>query len=180
MCSRASVMFLSGDEFCNTQYGNNNVYCQDNEISWVDWTRKDKFDEMFEFSKRMIKFRKDHPVVRKITETAKCGLPDISYHHGFPWNSRCAFYSHLIGIMFAGRKKEQEEDDIVFISINSYWEPLKIKLPRLPAGLKWKLEINTAAHYDSSWKRWEDTPLNEQNQIVVKERSVVIAIAVRN
>lgn len=179
MCSRASVMFLAGDEFCNTQFGNNNAYCQDNEISWVDWKRKDEFTEMFEFSKKMIQFRKDHPVIRKSTKYAKCGFPDVSFHHGVPWNDECAYYSHLVGIMFAGRKENEQEDDIVFLEINSYWEPVWIQLPRLPIGLKWQIEIYTAAHYDVSWQRWELVELEENNRFFMKERSLLVATALQ-
>lgn len=49
LCSRGTPMFLAGDEFGNTQFGNNNAYCQDNEISWLDWTRKEKFQDVFDF-----------------------------------------------------------------------------------------------------------------------------------
>lgn len=65
MCSRGTPMFFAGDEFCNTQFGNNNAYCQDNEISWLNWNLKEKNNDIFEFFKFMIKFRKKHDIIRK-------------------------------------------------------------------------------------------------------------------
>ena len=65
MCSRGTPMFLAGDEFGNTQFGNNNPYCQDNEISWLNWEQLKDNEEIFEFFKFMIHFRKDHTILRK-------------------------------------------------------------------------------------------------------------------
>ncbi|WP_394273690.1 glycogen debranching protein GlgX, partial [Butyricicoccus sp.] len=101
MCSRGTPMFLAGDEFGNTQFGNNNAYCQDNIISWLDWTRLEKYQEIHDFVRFMIRFRKDHPVLRKNTKSAECGFPMISVHNGEPNRDYTNFDSHLIGIMFA-------------------------------------------------------------------------------
>ena len=65
MCSRGIPMFLAGDEFGNTQFGNNNAYCQDNKISWLDWSLLEKNHELFEFFKYMIRFRKEHRILRE-------------------------------------------------------------------------------------------------------------------
>ena len=72
MCSRGTPMFFSGDEFGNTKFGNNNSYCQDNEISWIDWSLLKKNKELFEFFKFMIAYRKKHPVIRKKLDNAVC------------------------------------------------------------------------------------------------------------
>ena len=87
MCSRGSAMFLAGDEFCNTQYGNNNAYCQDNKISWLDWNRLEKYSEVFDFVKDLIAFRKAHDILRHNTEACTLGFPDISIHNSYPWNT---------------------------------------------------------------------------------------------
>lgn len=144
MCSRGAVMFYAGDEFCNTQFGNNNAYCQDNITSWLDWTRLQKYEGMFEFCQKMIAFRKEHAVVRRECVNPKCGIPQISYHHTTPWNQHLDYNSHYIGIMFAGREKETDEnDDIVFLSVNSYWEPVNVSLPDPPEGYKWFCEVES-------------------------------------
>ena len=80
MCSRGPAMFYAGDEFCNTQFGNNNAYCQDNIISWLDWTRLEKYQEIHDFFRYMIAFREKYPILRRSTKKALCGLPEISIH----------------------------------------------------------------------------------------------------
>ncbi len=81
LCSRGTPMFLAGDEFGNTQYGNNNCYCQDNEISWLDWSLLEKNRDLFEFFKFMIKFRFQHPVIRKRLSNAICGMEPLRTHN---------------------------------------------------------------------------------------------------
>ena len=61
-------MFYAGDEFCNTQFGNNNAYCQDNIISWLDWTRLEKYQEIHDFFRYMIAFREKYPILRRSTK----------------------------------------------------------------------------------------------------------------
>ena len=72
LCSRGPAMFFAGDEFCNTQFGNNNAYCQDNIISWLDWSRLEEFKEIHDFVRHMIQFRKEHPILRKMTKPSSC------------------------------------------------------------------------------------------------------------
>lgn len=142
LCSRGAPMFLAGDEFGNTQYGNNNPYCQDNEISWLDWGMIEKNRWLYDFFKKMIAFRKAHPAIRMVTEPCSCGFPDVSFHNGVPWDQDFNYESRLVGVMFAG-KKDNGEDDIVYIAINAFWETNAIELPRLPDTLRWIEAINT-------------------------------------
>ena len=117
LCSRGPAMFFAGDEFCNTQFGNNNAYCQDNIISWLDWSRLEKFKEIHDFVRHMIQFRKEHPILRKMTKPSSCQFPEISVHNGTPFNASTDYKTKLIGIMYAGRNEEDTEDDIVFLSL---------------------------------------------------------------
>ena len=143
MCSRGPAMFFAGDEFCNTQNGNNNAYCQDNEISWLDWTRREAYADVFDFARFMIHFRKEHPVLRKPTAPASCGFADISYHHGRAWNADCGNNARLIGLLYAG-KNDADEDDLVYVGVNSYWEKLGPSFPDPPEGYDWVLIADTA------------------------------------
>ena len=129
LCSRGPAMFFAGDEFCNTQFGNNNAYCQDNIISWLDWSRLEEFKEIHDFVRHMIQFRKEHPILRKMTKPSSCQFPEISVHNGTPFNASTDYKTKLIGIMYAGRNEEDTEDDIVFYCMNAYWEPLVMQLP---------------------------------------------------
>ena len=117
LCSRGPAMFFAGDEFCNTQFGNNNAYCQDNIISWLDWSRLEEFKEIHDFVRHMIQFRKEHPILRKMTKPSSCQFPEISVHNGTPFNASTDYKTKLIGIMYAGRNEEDTEDDIVFYCI---------------------------------------------------------------
>ena len=148
MCSRGPAMFYAGDEFCNTQFGNNNAYCQDNIISWLDWTRLEKYQEIHDFFRYMIAFREKYPILRRSTKKALCGLPEISIHNGFPWNGGTDYTSKLIGIMYAGRDDADTRDDIIFYGMNAYWETLVMQLPELPNNLQWKICVNTNIEYE--------------------------------
>lgn len=105
LCSRGPAMFFAGDEFCNTQFGNNNAYCQDNIISWLDWSRLEEFKEIHDFVRHMIQFRKEHPILRKMTKPSSCQFPEISVHNGTPFNASTDYKTKLIGIMYAGRNE---------------------------------------------------------------------------
>lgn len=179
MCSRGAAMFLAGDEFCNTQFGNNNAYCQDNITSWLDWSRLEKYNEMHEFCKFMIAFRKKHKVIRKKTQQASCGFPDISVHNGKAWNETFNYDTRVTGVMFSGRNDENTEDDIVFIGINTFWEEQKLQLPNLPNHLMWNVEINTWFPHEPETKYNEFTR-REGNDIYVSPRSVVILTAIKS
>ena len=177
LCSRGSAMFFAGDEFCNTQFGNNNAYCQDNIISWLDWGRLEEFKEIHDFVRHMIQFRKEHPILRKMTKPSSCQFPEISVHNGTPFNASTDYKTKLIGIMYAGRNEEDTEDDIVFYCMNAYWEPLVMQLPVLPNGKHWHVDTNTNAEYFDGEDFTEKTELLGVNTIRVPARTTIILVA---
>ena len=125
MASRGTPMFFMGDEFGNSQGGNNNAYCQDNNISWLNWDDLKTNKKLFEFFRYMIKFRKDHPAIRKHLEPSKTGFPETSFHGAVPWMPDYADDSHYMGV------------------INTYWECVDVILPELPMGMQWSMAVNT-------------------------------------
>lgn len=177
LCSRGPAMFFAGDEFCNTQFGNNNAYCQDNIISWLDWSRLEEFKEIHDFVRHMIQFRKEHPILRKMTKPSSCQFPEISVHNGTPFNASTDYKTKLIGIMYAGRNEEDTEDDIVFYCMNTYWEPLVMQLPVLPNGKHWHVDTNTNAEYFDGEDFTEKTELLGVNTIRVPARTTIILVA---
>ena len=177
MCSRGPAMFYAGDEFCNTQFGNNNAYCQDNIISWLDWTRLEKYQEIHDFFRYMIAFREKYPILRRSTKKALCGLPEISIHNGFPWNGGTDYTSKLIGIMYAGRDDADTRDDIIFYGMNAYWETLVMQLPELPNNLQWKICVNTNIEYEDGKDVEAQTEFYYKKTLKVPPRSVVILVA---
>lgn len=177
LCSRGSAMFFAGDEFCNTQFGNNNAYCQDNIISWLDWSRLEEFKEIHDFVRHMIQFRKEHPILRKMTKPSSCQFPEISVHNGTPFNASTDYKTKLIGIMYAGRNEEDKEDDIVFYCMNAYWEPLVMQLPVLPNGKHWHVDTNTNAEYFDGEDFTAKTEFLGVNTIRVPARTTIILVA---
>lgn len=174
LCSRGPAMFFAGDEFCNTQYGNNNAYCQDNEISWLDWNRLEEYQEIHDFFRYMIAFRKEHTIVRKRTKTASCYYPEISIHNSYPWNDSIDGNTKLIGIMYAGRDDADTKDDIVFYCMNAYWEPLVMQLPDLPAGMHWKICVNTNVEYVDGLDIGHYTEFYDNKNLKMPPRTTII------
>lgn len=177
MCSRGAALFLAGDEFCNTQFGNNNAYCQDNIISWIDWTRKDKYSDMFEFCKYMIAFRKRFKVITDNSGKETCSLPPISIHSNIPWKTNFDANSRVIGIMYAGAKKDAPSvDEIVYFGVNAYWEKVNVELPEIPSNYRWKLYVNTGNSADNVIVENKNVFLNDR-RITMEGRSVIAAVA---
>ena len=143
MASRGTPMFLSGDEFCNTQFGNNNPYCQDNMISWLDWSRLESYPDIYEFFRFMIAFRKEHMVIRKNTQICSMHFPPVSVHGSEPWEKDFSWSNPVLGVMFAGRKSDNRKDDVVYLAINTYWEKQTIHLPEIAVHCQWKVVVDT-------------------------------------
>ena len=177
MCSRGTPMILAGDEFGNTQFGNNNAYCQDNEISWLDWNLLEKNHNLYEFVKYMIHFRKRHPILRKHTDPARCRLPEYSLHSLEAWDANYHEDTRMIGIVFAGRNEENTEDDIIYIGINAHCEDHLVHLPELPGYLQWHLAVDTNSGHPYDCYEPEDMPKIHNNQFHMMPRSVLIAQA---
>lgn len=161
MCSRGTPMFFAGDEFCNTQYGNNNAYCQDNEISWLDWERLDLYQDVFQFFKYMIAFRKRHPCIWGNDNLSRLGLPEVSFHG----------QSQTVGVMFAGHNQSSGTEDVVYILVNAYWEPLQVSLPPLPEPLCWYIAVNTGI---PGAETYEEPARLTQDQVLAGARSVLV------
>ncbi len=172
LCSRGIPMFLAGDEFLNTQFGNNNAYCQDNEISWLDWTYLEKNREFFEFFKNLIAFRKAHRVLRTNISNGLSGFHDVSFHGTRAYQAHFNPHDRYVGAMFAGKEKDGKAQ-IVYIAMNSYWENLDIYLPDLPVNMKWKVQIATD-------KNAKDIYINGNNCFKIGDRSVAVLTAENN
>ena len=177
MCSRGTPMFLSGDEFCDTRFGNNNPYCQDSPVSWMDWSLLKKNHDMFEFVKYMIHFRHEHTVIRKDIKQANCGFPHVSQHGNTPWDDNFTTDSKVICTMFAGHDENKEKDDIVYMAVNSYWEPETITLPKLPEGMKWYLAVDTAKGKNKIYTYDKAAMKKVGNTYELSDRSVAVFVA---
>lgn len=175
LCSRGTPMFLSGDEFADTRYGNNNPYCQDNLISWLDWSLLKKNKELFDFFQYMIQFRKDHPVIRKDLEPSYLGIPAMNIHGLTPDETNFSGDSHVVCVRFAGYNEATQEEDLVYLSVNAGWYPVTLTLPELPEKYEWKVAVNTGDPECQFFHK--DLMPDVKSKIFLGERSVIIFVA---
>ena len=145
MMSRGTPMFYAGDEFGNSQFGNNNAYCQDNEVGWLNWEDKEKNKDIFEVFKFMIEFRDDHPSIRHNVSKSIFGLPKVSSHGYTPFMNEYTWESKQAGVMYAGHSKSREKDDLVYACFNTWWEEITITIPQIEADGNWYVVLDTYA-----------------------------------
>jgi glycogen operon protein len=173
MMSRGIPMILSGDEFANTQFGNNNAYCQDNEISWLDWSKLEENQDLFEYTKHLIAFRKSHPVLRAPsfdTGYNETGYPELTFHGVTPWEYDYSSHSLTIACLFVEDclKYKTDCDSFIYLIINAHWEDHVYRLPIIPEGYRWKIEL--ASSDDREFRE-------ELGELNVPARSVVLLVA---
>ena len=148
LLSRGVPMLLSGDEFRNSQGGNNNAYCQDNAISWLNWEDLAANRDTFEFFRTLIAFRKAHPVLRRKdfrTGFNSSGYPELSFHGPRAWNLDGSRSFLTFGFMYAETAADHgaEEDCFIYCGVNAYWEERTLELPVVPENMGWYLVAAT-------------------------------------
>lgn len=173
MFAQGTPCILAGDEFANTQKGNNNVYCQDNPTAWIDWRKFEKEQELYTFVKQLIQIRKSHPALlpgtgRPQPGSAGAGVPDVSYHGESAWRMPSEVYSRQLGVYYSGGKDRGEG---FFLAYNMHWLEHKFALPTLPKNLRWYKAASTA---DGVLK--EPELLKEQKSVELKERTVMLLV----
>lgn len=181
--SQGTPVLLAGDEFGNSQNGNNNAYCQDNEISWLNWNLNKWDQALLDFVKYVIAFRKAHPVFHmeqepRVMDYLACGHPDISYHGVNAWQPEFENFRRQIGILYCGayaKKPNGENDDFFFVIFNMHWEPHSFALPNLPKNLVWSLAFDTS---DSAaggyYEEGQERQILNQKNYMVPSRSVLV------
>ena len=181
--SQGTPMILAGDEFGNSQSGNNNAYCQDNEISWLNWNLLETNRDIYEFVKYMIEFRKKHPVFHMKAEPKNidylaCGHPDVSYHGVKAWCPEFENFRRQLGIMYCGeyeKKADGTPDDYFFTAYNMHWEPHEFALPNLPKDMKWHICLNTdAEEVNGIYREGKELSLEDQKQFMVPARTILV------
>lgn len=132
LLSQGTPLIMAGDEFLNSAMGNNNPYCQDNEISWINWRGLDSNRDITDFVKTVIAFRKQHRILcmqEGLTgaDYKSYGYPDISYHSENAWYAGMETYKRHLGVMYCG--KYADMDEIVYIAYNMHWEEHMLAIP---------------------------------------------------
>lgn len=171
--AQGTPCILAGDEFENTQKGNNNVYCQDNPVGWLDWSKLEKKKELHDFVKKLIEIRKAYPVfwpeeeMRGIDQVS-CGVPDVSYHGESAWRVPSEVSSRQLGVYYSGAAVGGED---CFVAYNMHWQEHPFALPALSSGKKWYKIAST-----SEGVLEEPELLDNQRLVEVAERTIMLVI----
>ncbi|OVE75538.1 glycogen debranching enzyme GlgX [bacterium F11] len=160
LLSQGVPMLLAGDEFGRTQKGNNNAYCQDNDISWVDWDLKDKQKDFLQFVRRLVKIRKEQPVLQRRKffqgrEIRGLDVKDVTFYEpsGNQMTDEAwqAGFVKCLGILLAGDITDELNDDgepiageTLLILFNAHHEPIPFTIPQIDPSDKWERLLNTA------------------------------------
>lgn len=173
LLSQGTPYLFGGDEVANTRFGNNNPYCQDNEIGWIKWKENKLSKEILEYTRFLIRLRKENTILHmtdefKIMDDKGCGMPDISYHGVEAWRPDMGYMSRMIGIMLWGAYAKSQQS--FYIGFNMHWETHEMALPKLPKGMAWVKISDTAENMEK-----QNADESDQDMMIKTEpRSVVI------
>ncbi len=185
MLSQGTPLLLAGDEFGNTGFGNNNAYCQDNEISWLNWKDLKKNQDIWQFARHAIAFRKAHPVLHmkggpKMMDHHACGYPDLSVHGVRAWYPEYENFRRQLGLLYCGlygHKADGSPDDFIFVMYNMHWEPAEFAMPNLPKDRRWYLAMDTELKEQNGFYEDGQEPLLEnQRTYLAAGRSAVVLV----
>lgn len=185
LLSQGTPLLMAGDEFGNSQNGNNNAYCQDNDISWLNWNRMKNHQDLFDFVKTAIAFRKTHSVFSRereprLMDYQVCGYPDVSYHGRKAWVPEFDYFRRQLGIMYCGaygKKPDGTRDDDFFVAYNMHWEPHEFALPHLPKGMGWHVAFDTGDEANNGYYAPGQEPeAKDQKLIMVPPRTILVLI----
>ena len=149
LVSQGVPMILGGDEMLRTQRGNNNAWCQDNEISWVDWSLLEEHADFHRFVRQMIALRKRHHVLRRRTFFSQATREPNSRHrlarHFNPAGRTFSEQSHVLAFALDGRRSDRPEvDRDIYVAMNAHWEPQSFRIPASPSGRAWRRAVDTS------------------------------------
>lgn len=189
LLAQGTPMIQAGDEFGNSQKGNNNAYCQDNATGWVDWSEARKHEGLMEFVKEVITFRKQHPILHmqkelRIMDYKSLGVPDLSYHDDHAWHMNFDHSSRYMGVMYCGAYAQLEKknaDNMIYVAYNAYWEPHSFAVPKTPVDMHWYRALDTGTEEISEVTQAELETQEEQEKVIKKviqvpPRTVVVLI----
>lgn len=172
-------------EVANSQNGNNNAYCQDNEIGWVNWSQSKKWEGFTGFVRDLIQFRKDHPILHKASELRATdyksfGWPELSYHSERAWYANTESGSRHAGILYCGHYAEKEDgtnDDFIYVIYNMHWDKREFALPDLPEGMKWYLAVDSGKKSEEAiCPAGKEKLIYEKKSLTANERTVLVLI----
>lgn len=177
LLSQGTPLIMAGDEFGNSQNGNNNAYCQDNETSWLDWRLFEENIELFQFVQKLILFRKMHKAFHmdhaaRMADYKSLGYPDVSWHGASAWKIDTEYFRKQLGIMYWGAYHDAPDgrkDNTYYVAYNMHWGTHNLGLPKLPIGVVWKEVVSSSE---------TATVVKDRVKAQIPPRSVVVFEAV--
>lgn len=179
LLSQGTPLIYGGDEFGNSQNGNNNAYCQDNETGWVDWSGFKRNEDMVQFVKGVLAFRKMHPVLHmdrepKGADYLSMGCPDISFHSQRAWYAGMENTNRCLGVMYCCAYGEKTEVKFLYLAYNFYWEAKDFALPNLPEGCTWHQVMDTSDLEGGIYEEGHQLVPENGKILSVPSRSIVV------
>ncbi|MCD7745230.1 MAG: hypothetical protein LUI13_08140 [Lachnospiraceae bacterium] len=176
LLSQGTPMLLAGDEFGNTQKGNNNPWCHDSDLTWLNWNHAKSSQELTEFVRKLIAYRKNHPVLHQrkelsCTDPLSTGFPDLSYHGERAWYADFHNSGLHMGCMYTG--SYAGEEGFLYLAWNFHWEEQALALPLLPDGFSWFRVMDTSLP-DSFLPADKQENLGDSRMLLVPPRTVAI------
>jgi len=175
LLAQGTPLIMSGDEIENSQSGNNNPYCIDDEMTWINWNNTENAKEIHEFVKSLIVFRKEHGILHMpkqlyMADSLSCGYPDISFHGKSAWYSALENYNRHIGVMYCSKyAKNANEDELIYVAYNMHWESHDLALPKIANGCHWSVILNSA-------KEQKELNITDNKIVKIEPRCVVVLL----
>lgn len=186
LVSQGVPMVLMGDEMGRTQRGNNNTYCQDNDLNWLDWTLAEKNADLVRFASLMIAFRRAHPALRhrehlRNQDYVGSGYADITWHGEKAWCADWSSGSRVLAFMLCGNHARSGTvcDEYIYVAMNSHWETRSFEIPMPPPqGGKWHVAVNTGMPTpEDIFTPGGEPELGDQGHVLVSAYAVVVLVA---
>lgn len=176
LLAQGTPMIVAGDELGNSQKGNNNPYCQDNEVAWVDWSAAKRNEDLTKFVREAIRFRNRHKILHmskemRVMDSLSCGYPDVSYHGNRAWYGAFEQASRQIGVMYCG--EYAGEENFIYVAYNFYWAPQEFALPNIHEPMTWHVAIDTGK---GVYPEGQEPVLEEKRMFTVPERTIIVLI----
>jgi glycogen operon protein len=182
LVSQGVPMILMGDEMGRTQGGNNNTYCHDNDLNWLDWSLLDCNHDLYHFTRNCIRFRQNHDVLRgrehlRNQDYLGTGYPDVSWHGTQVWKPD--WRGNVLAFLLSGRytREGTANDDFIYVAMNMHWEALALELPQLPESTHWHVFANTSVPQpDDIYEPGQEPLLGNQTSFIAGAHSVAILV----
>ncbi|MCR5674418.1 MAG: alpha-amylase [Lachnospiraceae bacterium] len=175
--AQGTPMLYAGDEFLHTQEGNNNPYCQDNAISWINWRGETtaQGEAALNFIRFLSAYRKKHAILRqakplRLMDYKAFGFPDLSAHGVEAWQPDFSEYSHSVGMLYCCLYAREQDPAFLFCIYNAHWESRRFALPAIPKPLSWTVVIDTG----NTGAETEERSLKGEKTVVITARSCLI------